>query len=112
MNRTVFTQLEELPNIGPAIAAKLRQIDIHAPSDLVGRDPYTLFDELQARTGQRHDACLLDVFISATRFMDGEPEKPWWAYTAERKRTLAKTKGPNGTWDAAPNQRIEQTRPL
>ena len=97
MKRTVFTQLEELPNIGPAIAAKLRRIDIQAPSDLIGRDPYALFDEFQARTGQRHDVCLLDVFISATRFMDGEPEKPWWAYTAERKRTLAKTKGLIGT---------------
>ncbi|MDO9557731.1 MAG: helix-hairpin-helix domain-containing protein [Coriobacteriia bacterium] len=66
MERTAFTQLEELPNIGPAIAAKLRRIDVRVPSDLIGRDPYALFDELGARTGERHDPCLLDVFISAT----------------------------------------------
>jgi hypothetical protein len=85
MERAMFVRLEELPNIGPAIAAKLRRIDVLAPSDLIGRDPYLLFEELGARTGERHDPCLLDVLIAATRFMGGEPEKPWWAYTAERK---------------------------
>ena len=89
MKRTEFTRLEQLPNIGPAIASKLRVIDIRTPSDLAGRDPYALYDELCARTGMRHDPCLLDAFISATRFMDGEPERPWWTYTAERKATLA-----------------------
>ena len=39
-------------------------------------------------TGQRHDPCLLDTFITAVRFMEGEPKKPWWKYTAERKKTL------------------------
>lgn len=32
---------------------------------------------------------LLDVYISITRFMDGEAPKPWWAYTAERKAARA-----------------------
>jgi hypothetical protein len=32
---------------------------------------------------------VLDVFIAAVRFMDGEPAQPWWAYTAERKAALA-----------------------
>jgi hypothetical protein len=27
---------------------------------------------------------------SAVRFVDGGPARPWWAYTAERKRELAK----------------------
>lgn len=39
--------------------------------------------------GVRHDPCLLDTFIAATRFADGGPAVPWWAYTAERKRELA-----------------------
>ncbi|HSK48713.1 MAG TPA: helix-hairpin-helix domain-containing protein [Coriobacteriia bacterium] len=81
-------RLEDLPNVGPAIAGKLNKIDVFEPSDLVGRDPYALFDELTARTGVRHDLCLLDVFIAVTRFMSGEPEKPWWTYTAERKAEL------------------------
>jgi hypothetical protein len=48
-----------------------------------------LFDVLQARTGQHHDLCLLDVFISVVRIMHGEPVEPWWTYTAERKSMLA-----------------------
>ena len=39
--------------------------------------------------GQRHDPCLLDTFIAAVRYMEGAPKKPWWKYTAERKRELA-----------------------
>jgi hypothetical protein len=61
------------------------RIDIREPRDLIGRDPYEMFDELEARTGERHDPCLLDVFIAVTRFMSGEPAKPWWSYTSERK---------------------------
>jgi hypothetical protein len=38
---------------------------------------------------QRQDPCLLDTFISAGRYMEGAPRKPWWKYTAERKRELA-----------------------
>jgi hypothetical protein len=26
------------------------------------------------------------MLISITRFMNGEPPRPWWIYTAERKR--------------------------
>jgi len=80
--------LQDIPNIGPAVAAKLRRIDICEPSDLVGRDPYELYEEFAERTGARPDPCLLDVFIAATRFMSGEPPRPWWEYTAERKHRL------------------------
>lgn len=89
MNRKTFTQLEQLPNIGPAIAAKLQQIGIRTPTDLVGRNPYAMFKEFESLTGERCDLCLLDVFISVVQFMAGAPKKPWWAYTAERKRMLA-----------------------
>jgi hypothetical protein len=89
MERRELMRLEDVPNIGPAIAAKLHQIGVHTPSDLIGRDPYAMFDELDARTGTRHDPCLLDVFIAATQFMGGEAARPWWAYTQERKASLA-----------------------
>jgi hypothetical protein len=60
-----------------------------SPHDLPGRDPYEMYHDLCRITGQRHDPCLLDTFISAVRFMEGAPKKPWYAYTAERKRELA-----------------------
>jgi hypothetical protein len=87
-NRSEFTRLEQLPNVGPAIAADFKLLGVTQPQDLIGRDPYALFDELCRLTKQRHDPCLLDTFIAAVRFMGGEPAKPWWAYTSERKRAL------------------------
>ena len=81
--------LENIPNIGPSIAADFRQLGITTPAELLGRDPYAMYDDLCRITGQRHDPCLLDTFIAAVRFMEGDPKKPWWEYTAERKRELA-----------------------
>src|SRR5216683_201252 len=82
-------RLEDIPNVGPAVAADLRQLGITSPGELVGRDPYAMYDDLCRITGQHHDPCLLDTFIAAVRFMEGEPKKPWWKYTAERKREMA-----------------------
>ncbi len=89
MDRKRLARLEDLPNIGPATAADFRRIGISKPADLTGIDPYRLFDKLCAVTRKRHDPCVLDTFISAVRFMDGAPAKPWWAYTRERKAAMA-----------------------
>jgi hypothetical protein len=88
-SRREIARLEGIPNVGPAVAADLRRLGITAPAELSGRDPYALYDELCRLTGTRHDPCLLDTFIAAVRFMDGEPKKPWWRFTAERKRVMA-----------------------
>jgi pathogenicity locus Cdd1 protein len=87
--RQEVARLEEIPNVGPAVAADLRRLGITSPAELPGRDPYALYDDLCRITGQRHDPCLLDTFIAAVRFMEGGPKRPWWKYTAERKRELA-----------------------
>src|SRR6266705_229292 len=88
--REKLAHLEDMPNIGPSIAADLRQLGITTPAESLGRDPYAMFDDLCRLTGQRQDQGLLDTFIAAVRFMEGEPKKPWWKYTAERKREMAK----------------------
>jgi len=77
--------LEQLPNIGPALAADLRLIGIRAPRELRGRDPFVLYQQLCAATGLRQDPCVLDTFMAATDFMRGAEAAPWWAYTAQRK---------------------------
>ncbi len=89
LNRAHITDLEDIPNIGPSIAGNLRLIGVHSPKDLAGKDPYMMYDNLCDATGVRQDPCVIDVFIAAVRFMAGEPSKPWWKYTPERKRTLA-----------------------
>jgi len=77
--------LEQLPNIGPSLAADLRLIGIRAPRELHGRDPFVLYQTLCAVTGCRQDPCVLDTFMAATDFMRGARAAPWWAYTAQRK---------------------------
>lgn len=87
--RSKTTKLTDLPNIGKAGAADLKLLGIEKPGDLVGRDPYQMYEELCDTTGYKHDPCVIDVFISITRFIGGDKAKPWWAYTEERKSALA-----------------------
>ncbi len=97
MKRERYTELEQLPNVGPATAADLRLLGIRHPRDLVDQDPFALYDQLCRKTGVRHDPCVIDVFISVVRFMNGAPSRPWWAYTAERKRaTVGAKRRPSG----------------
>jgi hypothetical protein len=87
--RTDVLRLEDIPNIGKSIAGDFRRLGIQSPDDLPGRDPYSLYDEINRITGKRQDPCLLDTFIAAVRYMEGGPKRPWWKFTAERKKTLA-----------------------
>jgi hypothetical protein len=84
-------QLSDLPNIGPAAVADLQLLGIQTPAQLLDQDPYALYRKLCEVTGQRHDPCVIDVFISAVRFMAGAPPHPWWYYTPERKRHRSST---------------------
>ncbi len=77
--------LEQLPNIGPSLAADLRLIGIREPRELAFRDAFVLYQALCAKTGRRHDPCVLDTFMAATDFMRGAPAAPWWHYTPQRK---------------------------
>ncbi|MEM4990291.1 helix-hairpin-helix domain-containing protein [Collimonas sp. H4R21] len=88
LDRAAVVQLEDLPNIGKAGAADLRRIGIQNPGQLVGQSPLQMYDTLCAKTGARHDPCVIDVFMSAVRYMEGAEALPWWSYTAERKRLL------------------------
>lgn len=79
-------KLTDLPNVGPAIARHLESIGIRAPAEVTGQDPLALYEALCAERGRRVDPCVLDVFLSITDFMNGNPPRQWWEYTAERKR--------------------------
>ena len=85
---TIPTELEQLFNVGPAIAQKLRRLGVKRPPDLYGRDPYAMYDEICRLEGSRLDPCLLDVFISAVDQINGGRARPWWKFTSERKRRL------------------------
>lgn len=87
VQRERLNRLTDLPNVGPSIAQDLNLIGVNTPTQLIGQNPIALYDSLCLKTGVRQDPCVLDVFISITRFMDGEAPRAWWDYTAERKRT-------------------------
>ena len=86
--------INEIPNIGPATARNLALLNIFTPSELIRKDPYKMYDDLCQITRSTHDPCVIDVFISAVRFMEGEPSRKWWYYTPERKKTLARKESP------------------
>lgn len=78
-------RLEQLPNVGPALAADLRLLGIAHPRELAGRDAFALYRALCRASGRRQDPCVLDTFLAVIDFMSGAEPRPWWAYTAQRK---------------------------
>ncbi len=57
---------------------------------LARREAFELWRDLCQRTGQRHDPCVIDVFMSAISQARGEPPCPWWKFTPNRKAMQAK----------------------
>ncbi len=89
-DRKTVDKLEDLANIGKAIAEDLRLVDIHQPRDIIGKNPYRLYKKLCAVTGKKHDPCVIDVFIAVIHFMEGGDPAPWWSFTEERKKHMTK----------------------
>lgn len=85
-------KLEDIPNVGMSIASDLRLIGITKPAQLAKQDAYDLYDKLCRVTRQKHDPCVIDVFLSAIYFMQGKGVERWWYFTAQRKRKLHKPK--------------------
>jgi hypothetical protein len=87
-NRATVAKLEELPNIGRAMADDLRLIGIDHPQKLIGKNPFDLHRELCRKSGTRQDPCVIDVFMSVIYFMEGGESRPWWSFTEERKKQI------------------------
>ena len=92
-DRHTVSRLEDLPNIGEAMAETLRSIGINHPKMLAGEDPFELYNRLCQTSGTRHDPCVIDVFISAVRFMEGGDPLPWWSFTGMRKQRMRESGG-------------------
>ena len=83
-----ISRLEDLPNIGRHIADDLRAIGITSPAVLRRRAPLTVFNDLKATMGRRHDPCVFYTLLSVKHFFDTAESLAWWRFTAEGKRTL------------------------
>jgi hypothetical protein len=89
-DRATVSRLEDLPNVGKATAGDFHVIGIDHPKHLIGQDPFELYEKLCTVSGQRHDPCMIDIFMSAVHFMEGGEALPWWSFTAARKKTIMK----------------------
>lgn len=77
-----LAELRRIPGIGPSLARDLLGLGIHRISDLKGRDPQALYDQLCDDSGQHQDRCVLYTFRCAVYFAQTpkpDPEKlKWW----------------------------------
>lgn len=85
IRRRLSTQLQQLPNIGPAAADDLMRLGITGQDDLVGRDATELYETLCRIDGVRHDPVLLDVLTAVIAYAEGGPPTPWYEFTPARK---------------------------
>jgi hypothetical protein len=85
-DRKTVSRLEDLPNIGKAMAEDLRLIGIDHPKKLIGKDPFKLYVALCKESGAKQDPCVIDVFMAAVHFIEGGEPLPWWSFTEERKK--------------------------
>jgi len=81
-------ELEELPNIGKAIAADLRAAGITQPRQLLELAPLTVYVRLAGVMAERHDPCVLYTLLAARHFLDSGAARSWWEFTAEGKSLL------------------------
>jgi hypothetical protein len=88
-DRETVSRLDELPNIGKAMARDLQLIGIDHPQKLIGKDAFELYEALCAISGKRQDPCVIDVFMAVIHFMETGEAFSWWSFTEERKRHLA-----------------------
>ena len=74
--------LQQIPGVGPRVAAMLQEIGIRRISDLRRRSPERLYESLCAVRKQRIDPCVLYAFRCAVYFAsepNPDPERlKWW----------------------------------
>jgi hypothetical protein len=81
--------LQEIPNVGPAVARDLLRLGMTSKADLAEQDPDLLYTRLCALDGRRHDPCVLDTFYAVVAYANGEPAQPWWMCSRLRKARQA-----------------------
>jgi len=81
-------ELEDLPNIGRAIAADLRAVGITRPRQLAELAPLTVYIRLAGVMAQRHDPCVLYTLLAVRHFLASGQTRPWWRFAAEGRRLL------------------------
>ena len=86
--------LQEIPGIGPSLAADLRSLGVREVAELRGRDPQALYDQLCEKTGQRQDPCVLYTFRCAVYYASESKHDPellkWWNWKDRSPAVVAR----------------------
>ncbi|WP_416306264.1 helix-hairpin-helix domain-containing protein [Neptunicella sp. SCSIO 80796] len=85
-DRKNIQRFQDIPNIGPAMERDFIQLGLKQPAELIGQDPYQLYQQLSTITGVRQDPCVLDTYMAAVDYMQGGSAKKWWEFTKLRKK--------------------------
>jgi hypothetical protein len=82
-------ELLALANVGGATRADFTLLGIETVAQLAKQEPDKLYARLNKLTGHRHDPCVWDTFAATIHQARTGEAKPWWHWTAERKRRMA-----------------------
>lgn len=82
------TRLEDLPNIGKAIATDLRSLGILSSEQLARQDPLATYRALASVMGKRLDPCVFYALLAVAHFQKTGEVLPWWHFTALGKKLL------------------------
>lgn len=88
LKQKTLKELQKIPSIGKACALDLWNIGIRNLSDLKDKNPFELYLQLNAITGQTHDICMLYTFRCAVYFASEkthETQKLNWWYWKDKK---------------------------
>ncbi len=86
-------QFQQLPNVGPSVAADLLRLGLRNLLDVKKADPDVLLARLERLAG-RQDPCVADVLRSAVWHARNPkaPGRPWWEWSRKRLDGKGKAK--------------------
>jgi hypothetical protein len=79
-------KFQDIPNVGSAMERDFKRLGLQTPYELEGNDAFKLYKKMCTVSGRRQDPCVLDTYIAVIDFMNGASARPWWFYTARRKK--------------------------
>ena len=89
MKKKLSDNLLTIPGIGKSMSRDLHILGIHHVSDLIGKDPETLYNDLCIEYKKKMDPCVLYVFRCAVYYAENEKHEPdllkWWNWKNKNK---------------------------
>jgi len=87
-----LTRLQQVPNVGPRMAADLVKLGITSLEKAAGRNSDEMYHELCAIDAKRHDPCVRDVFA-------------WWS---PRPKVIRRGRGGSSPRKGRPAKRVRR----